>query len=175
MSLTSAGGGGRSWIGSFGSSKTRLVSRRAQRAMMTSPPADPRSTVLEAYAAFGRGDIAGVLAAVADEPDWGLDPDAPVVAAVPWAARVHTRDEVASVYFAGVAGDLEWHGFEPLAVGQDGDHVVAVLRAHFTVRATGKAIDALETHFFTFGPDGRIIRYRPIIDTEAFIAAFTGG
>lgn len=134
---------------------------------------DHRSTVLGIYAAFGRGDIAGVLAAIAEEPDWGLDPDASVVVAVPWAARVHTRGEVASVYFAAVAADLEWHGLEPLAVGQDGDHVVAVLRAHFTVRTTAKTIDALETHFFTFGPDGRIIRYRPIIDTAAFIEAFT--
>lgn len=88
--------------------------------------------------------------------------------------RWQDRDrEVASVYFAAVAADLEWHGLEPLAIGQDGDHVVAVLRAHFTVRATGKTIDALETHFFTFGPDGRITRYRPIIDTAAFIDAFT--
>jgi len=144
-------------------------------AVMTTFPsaADHRSTVLGMYAAFGRGDIAGVLAAVADEPDWGLDPDSPVVAAVPWAARVHTRDEVAAGYFAAVARELEWHGLEPLAVGQDGDHVVAVLRAHFTVRATGKTIDALETHFFTFAPDGRITRYRPIIDTAAFIDAFT--
>ncbi len=41
------------------------------------------------------------------------------------------------------------------------------------MKATGKTIDALETHFFTFGPDGRIVRYRPIIDTAAFIDAFT--
>jgi ketosteroid isomerase-like protein len=140
---------------------------------MTTTSSDHRSTVLGIYAAFGRGDIAGVLSAVGDEPDWGLDPDAAVVAAVPWLGRVNTKDEVGSGYFAGVAGDLEWHAFEPMAVGQDGDHVVAVLRASFTVRATGKGIDALETHFFTFGPDGRIARYRPILDTAAFIDAFT--
>lgn len=136
---------------------------------------DHRSTVAGIYEAFGRGDIAGVLAAVGDEPDWGLDPDASVVAAVPWLARVSTRDEVASGYFAAVAADLEWHAFEPLAIGQDGDHVVAVLRASFTVRATGKTVDGLETHFFTFGTDGRIVRYRPILDTAAFIDAFTAG
>ena len=134
---------------------------------------DYRSIVLGIYGAFGQGDIPAVLAAVADEPDWGLDPDAPIVSAVPWLARVHTRDEVGSVYFAGVGTDLEWHAFEPLAVGQDGDHVVAAIRAHFTVRATGKTVDDLETHFFTFGPDGRIARYRPVVDTAAFIEAFS--
>jgi len=143
-------------------------------AAMTTPPSpDHRSTVLGMYSAFGRGDIASVLAAIADEPDWGLDPDAPVVVAVPWLARVSTKHEVGSGYFAAVAADLEWHGLEPLAVGQDGDHVVATLRASFTVRATGKSVDALETHFFTFAPDGRVARYRPIIDTAAFIDAFT--
>jgi ketosteroid isomerase-like protein len=134
---------------------------------------DHRSTVLGIYAAFGRGDIAGVLSAVGDEPDWGLAPDAAVVAAVPWLAHVSTKDEVGSRYFAAVAGDLDWHAFEPIAVGQDGDHVVAVVRTSFTVRATGKAVDALETHFFTFGPDGRIASYRQILDTAAFSAAFT--
>lgn len=140
---------------------------------MTTTNSDYRSTVLEMYAAFGRGDIAGVLSAVGEEVEWGLDPDAPVVAAVPWLALVSTRDEVGSVYFAAVAADLEWHAFEPLAVGQDGDHVVAAIRVSFTVRATGKAVDALEAHFFTFGPDAHIARYRPILDTAAFIDAFT--
>jgi ketosteroid isomerase-like protein len=142
-------------------------------AAMTTPDSDHRSTVLGMYAAFGRGDILGVLSAVGDEPDWGLDPDAAVVAAVPWLALVNTKDEVGAGYFAAVAADLEWHAFEPMAVGQDGDHVVAVIRASFTVRATGKVVDALETHFFTFGRDGRIARYRPILDTAAFIGAFT--
>jgi ketosteroid isomerase-like protein len=140
---------------------------------MTTAINDHRSTVLGMYAAFGRGDMVGVLSAVGDEPDWGLDPDSLVVAAVPWLARVSTKDEVGSGYFAAVAAGLEWHAFEPLAVGQDGDHVVAAIRASFTVRATGKRVDALETHFFTFGSDGRIARYRPILDTAAFIDAFT--
>ena len=96
---------------------------------MATTNSDHRSTVAGIHEAFGRADIAGVLSAVGDEPDWGLDPDAPVVAAVPWLAHVSTRDEVASGNFAAVATDLEWHAFEPLAIGQDGDHVVAVLRA----------------------------------------------
>ena len=113
-----------------------------------------------------------IVAAIADEVDWGLDPGAPVVAAVPWAARVTTREQVMSVYFAGVAGTLEVTRFEVLAVAQDGDHVASILHTGFTVKATGKGIDALECHFFTFGPEGKIVSYRPILDTAAFIAAF---
>jgi ketosteroid isomerase-like protein len=139
---------------------------------MTTTTTDHRSTVLDMYAAFGRGDIGAVLAAIAENVDWGLDPASPVVAAVPWLARVTTKAEVGSRYFGGVGGDLEWHAFEPLAVGQDGDQVVTALRVHFTVKATGKTVDELEAHHFTFGDDGRIVRYRPILGTEAFIAAF---
>lgn len=139
---------------------------------MTTTTTDHRSTVLDMYAAFGRGDMDALLAGIADEVDWGLDPESPIVASVPWLARVTTKAAVASGYFAGVARDLEWHAFEPLAVAQDGDQVVSALRVHFTVRATGRTVDVVEAHHFTFGDDGRIVRYRLITDTAAFIAAF---
>jgi ketosteroid isomerase-like protein len=143
------------------------------RAMTTTGTStDNRSTILDIYAAFGRGDIAGVLRGVADEVDWGLDPADPLVAAVPWLARVTTKDEVATRYFGGAGGDLDWHAFEPLAVGQDGDQVVSAIHVHFTVKATGRTVDALEAHHFTFGPDGRIAAYRPILDSAALLAAF---
>lgn len=136
-------------------------------------PADHRSTILGLYGAFGKGDLSTIAAAIADEVDWGLDPGAPVVAAVPWAARVTTKEQVLSVYFAGVAGTLDVTRFEVLAVAQDGDHVASVLQTGFVAKATGKSIDALECHFFTFGREGTIVAYRPILDTAAFIAAFT--
>jgi ketosteroid isomerase-like protein len=135
--------------------------------------ADHRSTILQIYQAFGTGDMPAIMERIADKVDWGLDPDAPVVKAVPWARRVTTKEEVASVYFAGVGSTLQVDAFEPLAVAQDGDHVASVLNAGFTVRATGKRITAMECHYFTFGPDGRIVAYRPILDTAAFIEAFS--
>jgi ketosteroid isomerase-like protein len=140
-------------------------------AMATST--DHRSTILRIYEAFGTGDLPAIMERIADEVDWGLDPEAPVVKSVPWAGRVTTKEEVASVYFAGVGSTLQVDAFEPLVVAQDGDHVASVLRSSFTVRATGKQIDALECHFFTFGHDGRIAAYRPILDTAAFISAFS--
>lgn len=128
---------------------------------MTTIP-DHRSSILGIYQAFGTGDLPAIMEKIADEVDWGLDPEAPVVRALPWAGRVTTKEQVASVYFAGVASTLEVTAFEPLAVAQDGDHVAAVLRTGFVVRATGKSIDALECHFFTFGPDSRVVAYQPI-------------
>jgi len=39
--------------------------------------------------------------------------------------------------------------------------------------ARGPSQAVLESRFFTFAPDGRIVRYRPIMDTAAFMEAFT--
>jgi ketosteroid isomerase-like protein len=139
---------------------------------MTTTTTDHRSTVLDMYAAFGRGDMDTLLAGIADEVDWGLDPASPIVESVPWLARVTTKAEVAASYFAGVGRDLEFHAFEPLAVAQDGDQVVTALRVHFTVKATGRTVELVEAHHFAFGDDGRVVRYRLITDTAAFIAAF---
>lgn len=134
---------------------------------------DHRSTVLELYAAFGRGDLDGMAATIADSVDWGLDPRDPVVKAVPWLANVRTKDEVFAGYFFHVGNDLDVTAFEPYAIAVDGDNVVTALRIAFTVKATGKSIDVLESHWFTLGADGRIVKYRPILDTQAFVEAFT--
>ena len=134
---------------------------------------DHRSTILGVYEAFGRGDMDHIAAQIADEVDWCLDPSDPVVQAVPWLANVTTKGEVMSQYFGSVGTQLAVHAFEPHAVAQDGDQVVTALRIAFTVKATGKSIDVLECHYFTLGDDGRIVKYRPILDTQAFIEAFT--
>ena len=142
--------------------------------MSSTQTQSPRTTILSIYEAFGRGDLPGILAAIADEVDWGVDPDAPVARAVPWLARVRTRDEVAARYFAGVVGDLEWHDFRPVAVAVDGDQVVSVIEEDYTVRATGRRVRTVGVHHFTLGPDGRIVRYRPVVDTEAMMTAYAG-
>ena len=142
--------------------------------MSTTQTKSPRDTILGVYEAFGRGDLPGILAAIADEVDWGVDPDAPVAKAVPWLARLRTRDEVAARYFAGVVGDLEWHDFRPVAVAVDGEQVVSVIDEDYTVRATGRRVRTVAVHHFTVGADARIVRYRPIVDTEAMITAYAG-
>ena len=50
---------------------------------MTTTTTDHRTTVLDMYAAFGRGDMDALFAGIADEVDWGLDPESPIVASVP--------------------------------------------------------------------------------------------
>lgn len=101
--------------------------------------ADHRSTILQIYQAFGTGDVPAIMERIADEVDWGLDPEAPVVKAVPWAGRVTTKEEVASAYFAGVGSTLQVEAFEPLAVAQDGDHVASILQTGSRCAPPGSA------------------------------------
>jgi ketosteroid isomerase-like protein len=124
-----------------------------------------RDKILGVYEAFGRGDLDAILEVVSDHVDWGLDPEHPAVALAPWLGSVRTKAEVPS-YFAGVVADLEWHAFAPVVVAGDGDDVVAILHEDFTVRATGRRVVTEAVHHFTFGPEGLIVRYRPIVDSR---------
>lgn len=133
------------------------------------------AAIQELYAAFGRGDLEAILAGIADEPDWSFDlPDSvPGATAVPMLRNLRTKADVAEVYFGAVTREMEWHSFVPRAFFASGDDVVTVLDLDFTVRATGRRVTASEVHHFTLA-DGKIVRYRPYLDTATFIAAFSG-
>lgn len=125
---------------------------------------DNRETVASIYESFGRGDLDGVLAVVADNVDWGLEPGHPALEVAPWLANVRTKSEVPG-YFQGLGGAMDFHDFHPIAIGVDGDQVISLIHEDFTVRATGKHVVSTAVHHFTFGNDGRVVRYRPIVDS----------
>ena len=101
-----------------------------------------------------------------------LSATTPVVAAMPYLANVRTRDEVASSYFGGIATTVEFTKFQPLVVAADGTDVVAVIAEEFT-KVTGKSLETTAVHHFTLDDDGRIIRFRPVVDTRAVIESAT--
>lgn len=136
---------------------------------------DNITVIQEIYAAFGRGDLDTILAAVADEPDWGFDvPEhVPGAKAVPFLCNLTTKTDVAEIYFGSVVREMEFHAFVPRSFLADGDDVVTVIDLDFTVRSTGRRIQGQEVHHFTL-TDGKIVRYRPFLDTATFIEAFGG-
>lgn len=128
---------------------------------------DNVATVQAIYAAFGAGDLPGVLAHLAPdvawEHDWGGTP-----------LRLYTpRRGVAEVpgFFAELHGTLELTRFEPQAFLTDGRMVAVPVRLQATVRATGGRIEDLEMHLWTFGADGKATAFRHICDTRQFAAA----
>lgn len=129
----------------------------------------PLETVQALYAAFGAGDMGGLLALIDEDVDWSVEIDAPGAERVPMFRNGRGHDAVLH-YFGGVA-ELDWHHFEPLELYADGDRVLVRLRLAFTHRGTGRSAELDEVHRFEVR-DGRVVHYRPYADTAAIIEAF---
>jgi len=126
--------------------------------------------VQDIYAAFARGDLAAVLAYVADDcGDFNVISAAPT--RVPW--HVNTRGKSGAVrFFEALLGAVEFRAFEPRELAATGDHVYATLRMVMHVRATGRALELAEVvHHFTL-KNGKVIRWRATEDTKHTDAAF---
>ena len=139
---------------------------------MTKNPS-PTQVVQTMYAAFGRGDIAGVLAHLSDDVDWQLNVDssAPGAKHVPDFRPFRGRAAVQE-FFQLIGADLEFHAFEPQAFFA-GEHEVAVrVRMDLTVRKTGRRLKVESMHVFSFDAAGRITRFREYLDTLAAAAAW---
>lgn len=132
----------------------------------TDPATTPLDVVGAIYGAFGRGDIPAILERLDPDVDWSLQVDAPGAELVPMFRNGRGHDAVLA-YFAGVAA-MEIHSFEPHAFHVDGDTVLVEIRMDFTHRETGKRGRFDEIHHWIVR-DGRVVRYRPFVDTATFI------
>jgi uncharacterized protein len=130
-----------------------------------------RETVQEIYAAFGRGDIATILDALADDVRWDHLPDGGGAHrhGVPWLAERTGRDDVAGFFEALRA--LDFHEFAPTALLAGGDQVVALIDEDVTVRATGERFRDATAHVWTFDSDGRVVAFRHIADSVKHVEA----
>lgn len=128
-------------------------------------------TVQELYAAFGRGDVPGILARLADSVEWDYNMDP--ATEVPWLRPRRGRDGAAE-FFASLAG-LDIHKLAPKAFLEGPGLVVVLLDIEFTARATGRRVaeeDAL--HVWRFDADGRVTRFRHGVDTHRHHLAWGG-
>ena len=123
--------------------------------------ATPTEIVQQAYAAFGRADVPGILEFVADQVDWEMVGPASLV----YAGRRHDRDGVAA-FFAGVGQADEIHAFEPREFIAAGEHVTVLGWERTTVRATGREFDSEWVHVFTV-KNNKVTRWRGFYDTAA--------
>ncbi|HUL72766.1 MAG TPA: nuclear transport factor 2 family protein [Vicinamibacterales bacterium] len=122
--------------------------------------------VQDLYAAFGRGDVPALLAAISPDVEWG-EPDNP------FNPTAGTR--------RGHAGFLEWvslgRQFEEILVleprqfltGSDSVAVVGYMKCR--AKATGRTYESEFVHLVTV-IDGKIVRFREFFDTYAASEAF---
>ncbi len=74
-------------------------------------------------------------------------------------------------FFEQVAQKLEIHQFEVLDVFGSGRQVAVETRMEYTYRPTGQRLRDDELHLWTFGADGKIVRFRHYVDTAKHLRA----
>ena len=114
-------------------------------------------TVEAIYAAFGRDDIPGILAALRENVEWEHDA---VDQGIPWLAP----RQVAGFFETLRALDIR--RFEPKRILADDTMAAAVIHVEIAVRATGRVINDVELHLWTFDAQGKVARFRHVADTH---------
>jgi uncharacterized protein len=123
--------------------------------------------VQEAYAAFGRGDIQGVLATLDEHVTWK-----PITGAgphVPHAGERHGKGQIRE-FFDILGRSLTFDRFEPREFIAQGDHVVVL--GHYSGRAVrGKAFESDWAMVFRVR-NGKVVHFQEFTDSAAINAAF---
>ena len=126
------------------------------------------NTVKDFYSAFSRGDIASILASVAENVTWEYE----AVPEVTYAGICHSPQEVAE-YFAGLARQTSDHNLEMTEFLATDDAVAAFGRYQGTFVATGIRVDTPVAHYFKF-QDGKVVRHIQLTNTAATVEAIRG-
>ncbi len=123
--------------------------------------------VQEAYAAFGRGDVQGILDRLTDDVIWkGVYGAA---AYVPTSGERRGKAAVAT-FFKQLAESVKFSKFEPKEFVATGDKVVA-LGSYTATTSTGKGFDSDFSMVFTFR-DGKVSHFQEFTDSAAINVAY---
>lgn len=122
--------------------------------------------VKEAYGAFQRADIPGLLGTLADDVEWWT-PGAPEQ--IPYAGRRRGRGEVGE-FFARLSESEEITHFEPQEFIAQGERVVVLGNYRGRTRRAGRDYDLDWLHVFTVR-GGRVASFREYVDTAALAEA----
>jgi ketosteroid isomerase-like protein len=126
------------------------------------------AVVQNAYAAFGRGDIPGLLALMTEDIDWR-----PVIGTgphVPFSGARKGKPAVAE-FFKQVAESEDFEQFEPREFVAQGDKVVAIGHYRAVTRTTRKSFESDFVMVFTLR-DGKVAAFREFTDSAGIDAAF---
>jgi hypothetical protein len=123
------------------------------------------------YEAFGRGDVAAVLSAMAEDVAWEMPGTAPFAGARKGHAEVQQ-------FFVDLMNSVKIDQFNVDAIIADGERVVVLGSETCTVPATGRTVSQHWSHAYTLR-DGKVTAIRLYEDTGAIASAFarsaTGG
>jgi ketosteroid isomerase-like protein len=128
------------------------------------------------YAAFGSGDLPGLLKHLHADASWAVNVDHKLPAAQAVACwRPGRGHAFVTQFFKHVAEDYEIHEFQPLSFMETGNEVAVRIRMSMTVRSTGKKIVGELMHHFTLDDHGLVTRFAEFADTLAEANAWSRG
>jgi ketosteroid isomerase-like protein len=125
--------------------------------------------VKDAYEAFKREDLPGLLEIFSEDIDWQTpgSPDA-----IPYAGNKRGRDEV-TAFFVTLAETEEITHFEPREFIAQGERVVVLGNYKGRIRSNKREFDLDWLHIFTVN-GGKITSFREFVDTAALADAHRG-
>jgi ketosteroid isomerase-like protein len=126
---------------------------------------DPSIIVQNLYAAFGRGDVAGLLELLSDDVDWCFIGDRQAG----YAGRVRGKAAVAE-WLAQVARADDIQGFEPREFLAGADHVTVLGWERTIARSSGREFESDWVHVFGLR-GGKVCRFVGALDSEASATA----
>jgi ketosteroid isomerase-like protein len=143
----------------------RVVPRQPKgRALMGEQSAE---VVRGIYQALGRGDMAGVLGAMADDIKWYQ------AEGMPNGGVYQGGEAVAQYVFGPIMQDIPNFAVTPEQFIASGDTVAVVARYTGTGKETGKELDLPVAHVFDVR-DGKVVQFRQFVDTAKFRESWPG-
>ncbi len=121
------------------------------------------------YAAFGRGEIATIIAALAPDVDWtitGRREDYPLMGV--WKGQAGVQE-----FFTSIPKYQDFTEFSPREFLADGDRVVVLGHYAATIKTNGAKMASDWCHVFTIR-GGKIAAFREFTDTAGFVRAYRG-
>jgi len=124
--------------------------------------------VQDAYAAFGRSDVPGLLNHMTEDIDWQMfgAPELPT-------AGPHPGKPEVSRFFKEVGETWSFEKFEPRQFIAQGDMVVALGFYSGTAKRNGRTFGSEFAHVFTVR-NGKVVKFREYTDTANMVGALSG-
>jgi ketosteroid isomerase-like protein len=121
--------------------------------------------VKDGYAAYGRGDLASLLALLAEDVEWIIPG-----AGLPLAGTYHGREGAAN-FFQKLAAESEVLDFQPREFVADGDRVLVFGWERVKVKSTNRTIEVDWIMAFALR-NGKIVKFREYTDTKVIADAY---
>ncbi|MDH3588116.1 MAG: nuclear transport factor 2 family protein [Gammaproteobacteria bacterium] len=124
------------------------------------------NVVRDMYDAFGRGDIAAVVASMDPDIEWNEAENFPYADRNPYIGPQAVVDGV----FNRLAGEWEYWSLDHEEFFDAGDYVIVTGRYHAEHKGTGGEIRAQFAHVWQLH-DGKVIRFQQYTDTAQIASA----